>query len=403
MFDIVFIFFVLVAIAFGHIPTFRMNRTTIAFVGASALVVFGVVGYEKALRSIDINTIVLLFSMMVINANFSVSGFFGLVSAKILKFADTPKKLLLLIIFLSGYMSAVLLNDTVVIMFTPIVLYIVLLVNRNPVPYLIGLGLAANVGSAMTPIGNPQNILIAGYSGLKFLDFVKPLFIVSTISMFIIYIVLSMLYKKEISDLKFSVERDIEYRIYKPLLIKSIVSVTIMISLFLMEVDLSFASLIGASVLLVTRRIKPERVFREVDWSLLIFFASLFIITESVVVSGIDKKLFFIFEKTIFQNFYYFSFFVAVFSNLVSNVPAVMIISPIIKMVENSHIYWILTAMSSTFAGNLTIIGSVANIIVVEVAKRRGVNISFFEFFKSGFIVTVITILFGSLWLSWLF
>ncbi|MCA1928108.1 MAG: anion transporter [Calditerrivibrio sp.] len=403
MFDIILTILVLIAIAFGHIPKFRMNRTTIAFVGASCFIISGVIDYEEAIKAIDMNTIVLLFSMMVINANFSVSGFFGLVSAKILKFADTPKKLLLLIIFLSGYMSAVLLNDTVVIMFTPIVLYIVLSVNRNPIPYLIGLGLSANIGSAMTPIGNPQNILIAGYSGLKFLGFLKPLFFVSTISMFFIYIVLSILYKREITSVKFVLERDIEYRIYKPLLIKSLVSVVIMIFLFLMEVDLSFAALIGASILLVTRRIKPERVFREVDWSLLVFFASLFIITGSVVVSGIDKKLFLIFENTIFQNFYYFSFFVAVFSNLVSNVPAVMIMSPIIKMAENSQIYWIVTAMSSTFAGNLTVIGSVANIIVVEIAKRKGVNISFFEFFKSGFIVTVITILFGSVWLSWLF
>ncbi len=392
---------ILIAIAFGHIPTLRMNRTTIAFVGAVLLIGTGILHYEDALKSIELHTLALLLSMMIINANFSVSGFFDLVSSKILEIADTPKKLLFLIIFTSGYLSALLLNDTVAIMFTPIVLQMLLLVKRNPIPYLIALGLSANIGSAMTPIGNPQNILIAGYSGISFINFLKPLFLVSTFSLFITYFTIIAFYRKEFDSSKFTIEGKINFRIYKPLLIKSVIAMGIVLALSLMEFDISLSALLGASILLVTRRIKPERVFKEIDWALLLFFASLFVITGAIVHTGIDKKLFSVFENIIFQNYITLSFFTTILSNIVSNVPAVMILSPFINLAQNPEAYWIVVAMSSTFAGNLTIIGSVANIIVVETAKLSGVRIGFFEFLKVGSLVTLLTILLGSIWLEW--
>ncbi len=392
---------ILIAIAFGHIPTLKMNRATIAFVGAVLLIGVGILNYENALKSIELHTLALLLSMMIINANFSVSGFFDLVSSKILKIADSPKKLLFLLIFASGYLSSLLLNDTVVIMFTPIVLQMLLLVKRNPIPYLIALGLSANIGSAMTPIGNPQNILIAGYSKISFLNFLKPLFLVSTFSLFITYFTIIAFYRKEFDSSKFVIEGEINFRIYSPLLIKSILALSIVLALSLMEFDISLSALAGASILLVTRRIKPERVFKEIDWALLLFFTSLFVITGAIVHTGIDKKLFSVFEDIIFQNYITLSFFIAILSNIVSNVPAVMILSPFINLAKNPEAYWIVVAMSSTFAGNFTIIGSVANIIVVETAKLSGVRIGFFEFLKVGSLVTILTILLGSIWLEW--
>ncbi len=401
MFAGIIITLILIAIAFGHIPTLKMNRATIAFVGAVLLIGVGILNYENALKSIELHTLALLLSMMIINANFSVSGFFDLVSSKILKIADSPKKLLFLLIFASGYLSSLLLNDTVVIMFTPIVLQMLLLVKRNPIPYLIALGLSANIGSAMTPIGNPQNILIAGYSKISFLNFLKPLFLVSTFSLFITYFTIIAFYRKEFDSSKFVIEGEINFRIYSPLLIKSILALSIVLALSLMEFDISLSALAGASILLVTRRIKPERVFKEIDWALLLFFTSLFVITGAIVHTGIDKKLFSVFEDIIFQNYITLSFFIAILSNIVSNVPAVMILSPFINLAKNPEAYWIVVAMSSTFAGNLTIIGSVANIIVVETAKLSGVRIGFFEFLKVGSLVTILTILLGSIWLEW--
>lgn len=399
MFNIIALIVILAGVALGHIPNFRMNRTTIAFVGATFLVAIGFIPFEEAKKSINLNTIVLLFSMMIINANFSVSGFFRLAASKVLYFVNSPKKLLLSVILMSGFLSAILLNDIVVLMLTPIIIQLLNTIKRDPIPYLIALGLSANIGSAMTPIGNPQNMLIAGFSGISFLSFVRPLFFVSFISLFVVYIVILVIYSNEFKNIKFSFYKVENVKIYKPLLVKSIIAVGVMLILFVVDVDVVMATLISASILLVTRRIKPEKVFREVDWSLLVFFASLFVITGSIVYNKIDKDLFYIFEGTIFQNYLYFSAFAVILSNIVSNVPAVMILSPFIQHMGNPEQYWILTAMSSTFAGNLTILGSVANIIVVEMARKNGIYISFMEFFKSGVIVTLFTVLIGTLWL----
>lgn len=399
MFNIIALIVILAGVALGHIPNFKMNRTTIAFVGATFLVAIGFIPFEEAIKSINLNTIVLLFSMMIINANFSVSGFFRLAASKILYFVNSPKKLLLSVILMSGFLSAVLLNDIVVLMLSPIIIQLLNTIKRNPIPYLIALGLSANIGSAMTPIGNPQNMLIAGFSGISFLSFVRPLFFVSSISLLVVYIVILVIYHNEFKNIKFGIYKVENVKVYRPLLVKSIIAVCVMFVLFLLNVDVVMATLISASILLVTRRIKPEKVFREVDWSLLVFFASLFVITGSIAYNKIDKDLFYIFEGTIFQNYLYFSAFVVILSNIVSNVPAVMILSPFIQHMGNPEQYWILTAMSSTFAGNLTILGSVANIIVVEMARKNGIYISFMEFFKSGVIVTLFTVLIGSLWL----
>lgn len=398
----IILFLTLVAIAVGYIPRFKMNRTTIALVGGVFLIVSGGIGYDAALRSINLDTIVLLFSMMIINANFGISGFFGIVSQKIIKFADTPKKLLLVIIFTSGLLSSILLNDTIAIMFTPIAIMVLLNLKRDPVPYLLGLGMASNIGSAMTPVGNPQNMLIASFSGLTFIKFITPLFFVSIGSLVFLYIILLLFFKEEFKDTRISSADIPKFRVYRPLLFKTLASTIVMIILFLLHFPISYSSLIAASILLFTRRIKPSRVFREIDWSLLVFFSSLFVVTSAVETTGIGEKLYLLFKNFIFLNIFSFSFAMGVFSNIVSNVPAVMLFAPFIKSLGNSYEYWITAAMSSTFAGNFTIIGSVANIIVVEIAAKNGIKISFIQFFKVGSIVTIITILTGSLWLSWI-
>jgi len=395
--------FTLIAIAIGYIPRFRMNRTTIALVGATALMVTGGIKYDAALKAINLDTIILLFSMMIINANFSVSGFFGLVSQKIIKYANTPKKLLFIIIFTSGLLASILLNDTVSIMFTPIVIMVLINLKRDPIPYLLGLGMAANIGSAMTPVGNPQNMLIASYSGITFLNFVSPLLFVSIVSLYLLYFLIQIFFKNEFSDENIDQIEISSVRIYKPLLIKSTVATLIMISLFLFHFSVSYAALIAASILLFTRRIKPERVFKEIDWSLLVFFSTLFVVTATVETTGIGEKLYTVFKNFIFVNIFSFSFAMMIFSNIVSNVPAVMLFSPFLKTLNNGYEFWIAAAMSSTFAGNLTIIGSVANIIVVEIAAKNGIKISFMQFFKVGILVTILTTLIGSLWLMFIF
>jgi Na+/H+ antiporter NhaD/arsenite permease-like protein len=165
----------LVGVAVGRYPWLKMNRATIALVGATLLVALGVLTLDEAYLAVDWNTIVLLFGMMVLNVNLRMAGFFHLVTAKVIKYARTPRRLLALIVLVAGVFSAVFLNDTIVLVFTPLILDLATALRRNPLPYLVALVTAANLGSVATIIGNPQNMLVGISSGIGFVDFTAAL------------------------------------------------------------------------------------------------------------------------------------------------------------------------------------------------------------------------------------
>lgn len=390
----------IIGIALGSYPSFRMNRSTIALVGSTALIIIGALSLEDAFRSIDINTIILLFSMMVLNINLRLSGFFKIITSKIISFARTPKHLLALIIFSSGLLSALFLNDTIVIMFTPTILSVVLSLKRNPIPYLIALATSANVGSVATIVGNPQNMIIGIFSKISFTEFALRLTPIALIGLTIIWIVIILIYKNEFRNVNLSTEIEEDYRIFRPLLIKSSIVLVIMLLAFNLGFPIALSALGGASLLLITRRIKPERVFVELDWSLLVFFSGLFIITHTLNEFFISKY-FQMSQSLISGNMIFdLSLISAVLSNLVSNVPAVLLISPALLKFNNTENLWLALAMSSTFAGNLTLLGSVANLIVAESAKRQGIKLEFFEYLKAGIPITILTLIFGIVWLG---
>lgn len=390
----------LVGIALGSYPTFRMNRSTIALVGATALMIIGALTVEDAFKAIDIQTIILLFSMMVLNINLRLSGFFKIITSKIISFAKTPKQLLALIIFSSGLLSALFLNDTIVIMFTPLILNVVLSLKRNPIPYLVALATSANVGSVATIVGNPQNMIIGIFSKISFTQFAIKLTPIALIGLTIIWIVIVLIYKSEFRNEKLSTEIEEDYKVFRPLLIKSSIVLALMLIAFNLGFPIALSALGGASLLLITRRIKPERVFIELDWSLLVFFSGLFIITHTLNEFFISKY-FHISQSLISGNIVFdLSIVSAVLSNLVSNVPAVLLISPALLKFSNAENLWLALAMSSTFAGNLTLLGSVANLIVAESAKRQGVKLEFMEYLKAGIPITILTLIIGIVWLN---
>ena len=390
----------IIGIALGSYPSFRMNRSTIALVGSTLLIITGALTLDEALKSIDINTIILLFSMMVLNINLQLSGFFKIVTSKIIVLAKTPRQLLALIIFSSGMLSALFLNDTIVIMFTPLILSVVLSLKRNPIPYLVALATSANVGSVATIVGNPQNMIIGMFSKISFTDFAIRLTPIALIGFIIIWIVIVMIYKSEFQKVKLSAAVDDNYRIFRPLLIKSSIVLIIMLIAFNLGFPIALSALGGAALLLVTRRIKPERVFIELDWSLLVFFSGLFIITHTLNEHFISKY-FQISQSSLTGNtILNLSVVSALLSNLVSNVPAVLLISPALIKLTNIENLWLALAMSSTFAGNLTLLGSVANLIVAESAKRKGIKLEFMEYLKSGIPITILTLILGIFWLS---
>jgi Na+/H+ antiporter NhaD/arsenite permease-like protein len=397
--NLIVILLSLFGIAIGSFPKFRMNRATISLVGASALIIINEMNLKKAVSFIDIDTIILIFAMMIININLRLAGFFNIIANKVIAYSKTPRQLLIILTFSSGILSSLFLNDTIVIMFTPMIIEIVIHFKRNPIPYLIALATSANIGSAATIVGNPQNMIIGIQSGISFSEFMFYMFPISLVCLFLVVIVISIIYKKEFTNQKFEENLDKETKIYRPLFIKSTAVLTLMLIAFLIGSPVAITALAASAILLITRRIKPERVFLEVDFSLLIFFACLFIIshqtnyllTYSVKISDLQ----FFSENRIIN----ISIVASVLSNIISNVPAVLMLSPIIKEMINPEKIWLTLALSSTFAGNLTLLGSVANLIVVEMARKRGVNIKFTEYLKSGVIITIISLVFGVTWL----
>jgi Na+/H+ antiporter NhaD/arsenite permease-like protein len=399
-FSLITIVVTIIGVSLGRYPFLRMNRATIAFVGAVLLIILNAISLEEAYQAIDINTIVLLLSIMILNVNFRLSGFFYLISKYILKFAKTPKQFLGILIFFSGFLSAIFLNDTIVLVFTPLILEIVIALKRNPIPYLIALATSANIGSVATIIGNPQNILIGTFSGISFIEFTVYLLPVAFTGLTIVWLIIIPLYKKEFSSVKFDHIELPEFRVFRPLLIKSIVSTCLMLIGLISGVPVAIAAMGAASLLLITRRLKSERVFREIDWSLLVFFSGLFVVTKSIETIGFSDELIAILKFDSENKIVNLTILSTVLSNLISNVPAVLLLKNIILTFSQTKIAWLITAMATTFAGNLTLIGSVANLIVAESAKRYGVTLSFTEYFKSGILITLITLVLGVLWFN---
>jgi Na+/H+ antiporter NhaD/arsenite permease-like protein len=401
-FSLIIIILTLVGVAIGRYPVFRMNRATIVLVGSTILIIIGAITLDQAYSAIDLDTIVLIFAMMILNINFRLAGFFSLITSKITKLAGTPLQLLSLVIFTSGILSALFLNDTIVLMLTPLILEIVIALRLNPMPYLMALATAANIGSAATIVGNPQNMLIGTSSGISFNDFFIKLFPASFSGLFIIWLIIYIIYRKDFQSKKRFEKIEIRLRIYKPLLIKSTIAVVLMIVLFISDVTIPLAALGVASFLLFTRRLKPERVFKEVDWSILVFFSGLFIVTASIETSGLLNYLLEYAGEFLRGGIISLSLSSAVLSNLVSNVPAVMLLKPLIPLLENPDIGWLTLAMATTFAGNFTLLGSVANLIVAETAKHNGVQLSFKEYLKAGIPITILRLIVGILWLCYI-
>ncbi len=389
----------LVGIAVGRLPMLRMNRATIALVGSVLVVVVGGMTLTSALASLDLPTLALLFAVMTLSVNLSYCGFFRLVAYRITRHAKTRRQLLALIIVSAGVLSAVFLNDTICLMLTPLVIEVTDRRAINPIPYLIAVALAANVGSAATFIGNPQNILIGAVSGIGFFTFFVRMLVPVLFGLIVVWTTILVAFRREFSTNELPPVELSPPRVYRPLLIKSLGGAGIMLLGIIIGMPTTLAALSAASFLLVTRRIKPDRVLRDVDWTLLVFFGSLFILTAAIrsipAYQSVVEQLGGVMRGNVFA----FSGLAALLSNLVSNVPAVMLLRKLVEGFANPRPWWLLLALATTFAGNLTLLGSVANLIVAEGARKRGIDLRFGTYLRAGVPVTLITIAAGTLWL----
>lgn len=419
-----------VALAAGSVPKLGLNRATLSLVGAALLLALGVVTLPEAERTLDLSTLLLLFSMMVINAVLELAGFFTWAGNLIIERAGAPTVLLVLVVIASGVLSALFLNDPVCVMFTPLVCGVVIRLKRDPIPYLIALATAANVGSTATITGNPQNILIGVSSGMSYLTFLARLGPVALIGLGIVIAVVWLMYPAEFrrkgslaegtaSSLRAAEihapvvahrpgeapRRDMTLRsaagtVYAPVLRKSLIVIAGLLVAFVVGVPVALAAFLAACALMVSRRVKSERILVLVDWPLLLLFCGLFVVTGSLEITGVSQKLFDAVAGLAEGGVVALSFVVAVLSNLISNVPAVLLFRPLIPQFPDPAQAWLTLAAASTLAGNLTLVGSVANLIVAEQAAKFGIRLTFGEYLRCGVIITVLTLAVAVVWLS---
>lgn len=387
-------------IAVGKLPGYHIDRAGAALLGASLMVWLGVLSLEEAYSAIDFNTITLLLGMMIIVANLRLAGFFQLLNEWVIRRARYPIVLLMAVVLVSGTLSAFLVNDTICLVVTPLVLDLAMRLKRNPIPYLLAVALSSNVGSTATITGNPQNMIIGSISQLAYGDFAAALSPIAATGLVMTTTLIALIYRTEfLTRTPFTIRSSQQVRFHQPVVLKSLLVTAVMVALFFAGYPIAKVAVAGGAFMLFTRRIKAHKIYKEIDWPLLVMFSGLFVVvagfervalTPEVVASVAQQHL---------DNVGTLSLVTATLSNLVSNVPAVLMLKPFVANLGDPQRAWLVVAMASTLAGNFTLVGSVANLIVAQRAQGAGITISFWAYFKVGAPLTLLTILFGTWWL----
>ena len=375
-----------------------LNRPAAALLGAVLMVACGVMTPERVYRSVDYDTLVLLLGMMLISAYLFLAGFFDWAADWILRKAKTPQSLLLYLIGTSGILSALLVNDTVCLMLTPLVVAVMVRGKLPLAPYLLALAMSANVGSVATLVGNPQNMIIGHLSHIPFLRFSASLLPVALVGLAIQYAVLSFGFRKVLRTAVIHRPETQPRKLDRRLLIMTIAVLALVFAGFMAGLNLPWTALAGGALVMVVARRDTHEVLKLVDWHLLVFFAALFVVVEGLNGTGLPDqaygKLHGIFGTSADSQAWNFAWFSALGSNVFSNVPFVLVARKWIGNFAQPELMWKVMALATTLAGNLTILGSVANIIVVESARGQA-EVSFWDYAKFGIPVTVLTTIAG--------
>jgi Na+/H+ antiporter NhaD/arsenite permease-like protein len=359
------------------------------------MVVTGVLPWDRAVSAVDAHTLVLLFGMMIVAVYLRLSGFFRLVTDWAVTQARTPSGLLAMIVVASGGLSALFVNDVVCLVMVPVVLDAIRRLRLPPLPYLVALATAANVGSVATLTGNPQNMLIGSFSGIPYRTFLFHEVAVAVIGLVVVFVVIRHRYRHELPAALELAALPVRYPVHYGLMAKTLAVVLIMLGAFLAGVPIALVAIAGAAYTLLTRRVNPDKVYREIDWKLLVLFSGLFVVIGGVEASGLARELLDVAAAASFYRPAVLTVVTAILSNLVSNVPAVLLFKSVIPTFGEPTRGWLILAMASTLAGNLTIVGSVANLIVVEEARANGIQIGFFDYCRIGVPITIVTLFVG--------
>jgi Na+/H+ antiporter NhaD/arsenite permease-like protein len=389
------------ALAIGRIPGLSIDRAGIALVGAGLMLTSGALSLADAYSAIDLDTVSLLLGMMIVVASLRLSGFFALAAARIGACARRPLFLLGAVVATSGVLSAFLVNDAICLVLAPLVLDLARALGRRPLPYLLAVAMASNVGSTATITGNPQNIMIGSFSHIPYGAFALTLGPVALAGLLVTGLFITLLHRDEFADTARlqAPRRNVE--VNRVLVIRALTGTLIMIGLFFAGVVPAKVAIVVGGLLLLTRRVKSRRVYAEIDWSLLLTFAGLFIIVAGAQHALLTPALLGAIGGLHLDQIPVLALVTAALSNLVSNVPAVLMLKPFVEVLKDHDSSWLVVAMASTLAGNFTVLGSIANVIVVQRAGASGVTIGFWDYFRVGAPLTLVTLAIGTVWL-WL-
>lgn len=390
--------FVYSGMVLGEVPGLALDRTGIALLGAIALVATDRLTIDDAWRAIDVRTLALLLGLMVVSAQFRLGGFYTALTRRIGAGTHSPGALLGLVVASAGLLSAILANDIVCLAMAPVLVEIAAQRGLTPVPFLLALACASNVGSAATLIGNPQNMLIGQTLQLSFAGYLADAGVPALLGLAAVWTIIWFTYRRRWTSRSAIPPVDAP-SFDRWQTTKGLVVVTVLMGAFLLSPwPREIVALAGAGVLLVSRKMASREMLGLVDWHLLVLFVSLFVINDAMARSGVLSSLPFAFASLGLPLHEPAALFVvtAVLSNLVSNVPAVMLLLPMAEHPEAGPIL----ALSSTLAGNLIVAGSIANIIVVDQAARLGVAIDWRTHARIGLPVTIVTLALAAAWLA---
>ena len=410
MISIITLGIVFVLIAVRQIGNIRLRIWQIMLLGAIAVLVTLQISPQEAIRSIDPDVMLFLFAVFIIGRALEESGYLSSISFRLFSSARSQNILLLTIIFGMGLLSAFLMNDTMAIIGTPVVLLLAKRTGIQEKKLLLALAFSVTIGSVMSPIGNPQNLLIAIHGDISnpFVTFLRYLFIPTILNLLAAFLLLRLVFRKHFNTMSavVSPEPEIDHKLAGLVKISLALFVLLIIVKIIfvfanIEIDfkLTYIALISALPLVLFSRRRYE-IIRKIDWSTLVFFAAMFVLMASVWNSGIfqemtDKmNLDMTSEGTIMM-------VSIILSQLISNVPMVALYLPVITELGGSTSSLMALAAGSTIAGNLTILGAASNVIIIQNAEKSGgVTVTFWEFLRIGLPLTVLNIAVYWLFLS---
>jgi Na+/H+ antiporter NhaD/arsenite permease-like protein len=376
-----------------------LNRPAAALLGAVLMVSTGVMTPERAYRAVNYDTLVLLLGMMLISAYLYLAHFFDW-AADVVKLSRTPQRLLLYLTLTSGILSALLVNDTICLMLTPLVVAVIRRGKLSLLPFLIALATSANIGSVATLVGNPQNMIIGHFSRIPFAPFSRSLAPAAIVGLAINFGIISFGFRNVLGSAVISREPHDVPKLDRGLFTLVCIVFAMIFACFLAGLNLAWTALGGAALVMVLARRDTREVLKLVDWHLLVFFAALFVVVEGLSDTGLPDAIYRhlqpMFGAQAAAQAWNLTWFSVAGSNIFSNVPFVLVAGKWIPHFADPALMWKVLALATTFAGNLTIIGSVANMIVVESARQH-VEIGFWDYARFGIPITILSTVAGTL------